>query len=49
MKRTIGGLPESVRYVPAYLNACRRLEGKEGPHPVGKWMERLAMLGLEKG
>ena len=38
-------VPRSVRYLPAYVEAQRRLRGK-GPSPVGAAVERLTMAGL---
>lgn len=48
LRRTVPLLPAPVRYLPAYLNACRRIEGKPGPDPVAKWVERLTLMGIAR-
>ena len=41
-------LPPRLRYLPAYVNARRRLAGKHGPDRIGQLLERIALLGLDK-
>ena len=37
--------PRRLRYLPAYVDACRRLSGR-GPSRISSWLERLAMRGI---
>lgn len=39
-------LPSATRYLPAYLDAQRRLAGVSGPHPMTPVMDRLLRFGL---
>lgn len=47
LRTTYPRLPRRLRYVPAYVEARRRLAGKPGPDRVGRWLERIALKGLE--
>jgi uncharacterized protein (DUF2236 family) len=47
LRATYPRLPHRIRYVPAYVEARRRLAGRPGPDRVGRWLERLALRGLE--
>lgn len=38
--------PPSLRYYPAYLEARRRIEGREGPAVVARWLESAATRAL---
>lgn len=38
--------PAMLRYLPAYLDAQRRLAGREGPHPITPVMDRLLRFSL---
>jgi uncharacterized protein (DUF2236 family) len=49
LRATYPRLPRRVRYLPAYVEARRRLAGQSGPDRVGRWLERLALRGLERG
>jgi uncharacterized protein (DUF2236 family) len=40
-------LPSRVRYIPAYVNARRRLAGRSGPDRIGRLLERIALFGLD--
>lgn len=39
-------LPKRLQYVPAYVEAKRRLEGKTGPDRFGRALEKLVMKGI---
>lgn len=39
-------LPKRLKYVPAYVEAKRRLAGKEGPDRIGRALEKLVMKGI---
>jgi uncharacterized protein (DUF2236 family) len=38
-------LPASLRYLPAYNDALRRIAGKSGRDPIGVWVERWVLHG----
>lgn len=42
-------LPPRLRYLPAYVQARRRIAGVTGPDRIGQLLERAVMLGLDKG
>jgi uncharacterized protein (DUF2236 family) len=39
-------LPASLRYVPAYNDACRRIAGKDGPDRVAHFVEKVVERAL---
>lgn len=41
LRRVLPRLPRRLRYVPPYLDATRRLEGRTGNDPVGRLMNHL--------
>jgi len=41
-------LPPRVRYMPAYVQARRRLAGKQGPDRIGRLLERVALYAVDK-
>ncbi len=41
-------LPPRVRYIPAYVQARRRLAGKRGPDRIGQLLERAALFAVDK-
>lgn len=41
-------VPERLRYLPAYNEAQRRIEGKEGKDLFGKIVEKSVLLGLKR-
>ncbi len=41
-------LPARVRYIPAYVQARRRLAGKRGPDRIGQLLERAALFAIDK-
>ena len=41
LARTWPWLPARVRFLPAYVEACRRIEGRSGRDPVGDLLNRL--------
>ena len=41
-------LPAQVRFVPAYLDARRRLRGLPTRDPVGAWAEKLVLKGMRQ-
>jgi hypothetical protein len=47
LRATYPRLPRRIRYLPAYVEARRRLAGQGGPDRIGRFLERLALKGLE--
>lgn len=47
IRRGYGTLPGRLRYVPAYVEAQRRLEGQQGPDRFGRTVEKLLLSALE--
>jgi len=39
-------VPRRLRYMPAYVEASRRMRGREGPDRFGRTLERLLVRGL---
>ncbi len=48
LRRLWPHLPARLRYLPAYVEAQRRVEGRRGPDPVGDVLNRL-FVGRAKG
>jgi len=48
LRRLWPRLPERLRYLPAYVEARRRVEGRSGRDPIGDLMNRL-FVGRAKG
>ncbi|MGE0321616.1 MAG: oxygenase MpaB family protein [Polyangiaceae bacterium] len=48
LKLSYPRLPARLRYLPAYVDARRRLAGKQGPDRVGQFLERLVMVPLRR-
>jgi uncharacterized protein (DUF2236 family) len=49
LRATYPRLPRRLRYVPAYVEARRRLAGRAGSDRIGRWLERLALRGIDAG
>jgi uncharacterized protein (DUF2236 family) len=41
-------LPESVRYLPAYVEACQRIRGEPARHRLGRLIEKAAIRSLRR-
>lgn len=48
LRRAWPWLPARVRFLPAYVEACRRMEGRAGRDPVGNLLNRL-LVGRAAG
>jgi uncharacterized protein (DUF2236 family) len=46
LRRAYPALPRRLRYVPAYVEAVRRVRGRPGPDRFGRMIERLALRTL---
>jgi uncharacterized protein (DUF2236 family) len=46
IRPVVHALPRRIRYVPAYVEAHRRIAGK-GPDRVGRLLERIALRGID--
>lgn len=49
IRATYRFLPGRLRYTPAYVQATRRIAGKQGPDRFGQLLERLALAGISGG
>ncbi len=45
IKPVYAAMPRRLRYLPAYVEARRRIAG-QGPSRISAWLEKLAMLGI---